>query len=115
MGITRTVMTSSALALALLVLGSCASRPDLVVHGRVTEASTGLPVAGARVHEGNYAPELAAGASTDADGYFEYRSYPEEHNVLVEKEGYLPYTTTVGIGFRPPHEAVVNTALIAAP
>lgn len=75
----------------------CASTPDLRVSGVVLDAVTREPVAGARVHEGRYAPDLAAGAVTGEDGAFAYYSYPEEHCLLVEAPGYAAYSATIGL------------------
>jgi hypothetical protein len=83
--------------LASILVFACSSSPDLRVHGQVRDALTGAPIAGARVHEASYAPKLAAGAITDSYGGFAYYTYPEEHNLVVEMEGYQEYKTTIGL------------------
>jgi hypothetical protein len=56
----RRAMIISSAALVALSLCSCACTPDLRISGTVVDASTGLPIAGARVSEGSYATELSA-------------------------------------------------------
>ena len=88
----------SVLALAaLLALASCSSVPSLLVSGVVVDSITGKALGGARVSEGRYAPDLAAGAMSGPDGTFSYRTYPEEHSILVEREGYETWRLTIGL------------------
>jgi hypothetical protein len=95
-----------ALVLAASLLASCACSPDLRVSGVVLDAETGKPLPAARIHEGRYAQELAAGAFSDAEGEFSYYTYPEEHNLIVEKEGYETYETTIALDPRARSENV---------
>jgi hypothetical protein len=92
-----TLSLASILALSALGLASCASKPDLLVEGVVVDADTGLAVSGARVFEGTYAPDLAAGSLTDEHGAFAYYTYPEEHTVFAEKEGYETRSATIAL------------------
>jgi len=87
-----------------IFLQGCSSVPDLHVSGSVTDGESGAPVAGARVYEGRYAPDLAAGATTSPDGSFEYFTYPEEHWVIVEAEGYESFQATIGLDPRSKEE-----------
>lgn len=62
--------------------------PSVELHGRVTDATTGEPVARARVAlvgVGSVSPLL-----TDDDGRFTFRSLPEENaNLIVSAAGYV--------------------------
>lgn len=82
---------------AALALAGCVAQPNHLISGTVVDRATGAPIAGARVHEGQYAKELSAGAVSDGSGAFAYYSYPEEHNIIVEAAGYAKWTGTVGI------------------
>jgi len=84
-------------AICAVFLASCATAPDLRVSGVVRDAASREPLAGARIHEGRYATDLAAEATSDIAGAFAYYTYPEEHSIYVEKDGYLTVKALVGL------------------
>jgi len=90
-------------------MAGCSAVPDFRVSGTVIDARSGLPVADARVHEGKYAPRLAAGAVIDSEGRFSYFTYPEEHGLVVEAAGYAAYRATIGLGGG---EAILSILLV---
>ncbi|MHC4154447.1 MAG: carboxypeptidase regulatory-like domain-containing protein [Planctomycetota bacterium] len=65
-----------------------AKEPKFVVTGRVTDATTGEAIAGARVSDDGYGPKPHKGAVTDADGRYSYHTWPEEHRIKAEAPGY---------------------------
>ncbi|HUW20605.1 MAG TPA: carboxypeptidase regulatory-like domain-containing protein [Sedimentisphaerales bacterium] len=65
-----------------------AKEPEFVVTGRVTDATTGEAIAGARVSDDGYGPKPYKGAVTDADGRYSYHTWPEEHRIKAEAPGY---------------------------
>jgi hypothetical protein len=74
--------------------------PEFVIKGIVTDAETGRPVAGARVGDEQYA-EGKQWTTTDANGYYSYSTWYEEHNIKCEAPGYktqnkLLYTKLLG-------------------
>ena len=68
--------------LLLLALVGCGFRQP-AASGRVSDAATGAPLAGARVVSGETASE------TDADGEFRLRLRPGTHRLGVSSDGYL--------------------------
>ncbi|MDD5063682.1 MAG: M56 family metallopeptidase [Phycisphaerae bacterium] len=74
--------------------------PEFVIKGTVTDADTGRPVAGAKVGDERYA-EGKQWTTTDANGYYSYSTWYEEHNIKCEAPGYktqnkLLYTKLLG-------------------
>ncbi|MHC4475735.1 MAG: L-rhamnose mutarotase [Planctomycetota bacterium] len=64
-------------------------QPSFVVRGTVTDAVTGEPIAGAKVSDDQYAGGRQ-GAITDSEGKYRYLTWPEEHSIKVEAQGYKP-------------------------
>jgi outer membrane lipoprotein-sorting protein len=64
-------------------------QPSFVVRGTVTDAVTGEPIAGAKVSDDQYA-DGRQGAITDSEGKYRYLTWPEEHSIKVEAQGYKP-------------------------
>ena len=74
---------------SLAIFHGCGeSPPDFTVSGTVLDASSGLPIAGARVSDGSYGPEPRQGAVTDSTGKYAYLTWAEEHNVTAAASGY---------------------------
>ncbi len=65
-------------------------KPKFVVTGIVTDATTGQPIAGAKVIDDGYGPEPYKGAITDSEGKYSYLTWPEEHRIKAEAPGYKP-------------------------
>jgi len=61
--------------------------PEFVIKGTVTNANTGQPVAGAKVGDNGYA-EGKQCTITDANGFYSYNTWYEEHNIKCEASGY---------------------------
>ena len=78
--------------------------PNLTVRGTVSDAVTGQPIAGARVDDNIYGGRLnrqVQQAWTDAEGHYELRTWPEEHNLAASAAGYqLKLNTLLTRGFR---------------
>lgn len=82
----RGLIITSALLFNLLPTPSLAGTTG-GIHGRVTDATTGAPVAGAKVDA--LSASQAASAVTDASGDFQFNSLsPDDYFVTVAKEGY---------------------------
>jgi outer membrane lipoprotein-sorting protein len=64
--------------------------PKFVVTGTVTDATTGQPIAGAKVTDDGYGPEPYKGAITNSEGKYSYLTWPEEHRIKAEAPGYKP-------------------------
>ncbi|MHC4575214.1 MAG: carboxypeptidase regulatory-like domain-containing protein [Planctomycetota bacterium] len=75
-----------------------AKEPEFVVTGRVTDATTGEAIAGAKVSDDGYGPKPHKGAVTDADGRYSYHTWPEEHRIKAEAPGYKPQHKGVSTG-----------------
>jgi hypothetical protein len=83
--------------LVCVFLTGCADKPTLDLYGTVLDGVTGRPVENASVSDGTYAPELGASDYTDEQGSFSYFTYPEEHTVIISKQGYLDKKLTIGL------------------
>jgi len=64
-------------------------KPSFVVRGTVTDAVTGEPIAGVKVSDDQYAGGRQ-GAITDSEGKYRYLTWPEEHGIKAEAQGYKP-------------------------
>ena len=71
--------------------------PNVSVQGTVIDARTGEPIAGAKVSDGQYAGGKQF-TFTDVNGKFQYQTWPEEHNILVEAKGYLTQKKVLNTG-----------------
>jgi beta-lactamase regulating signal transducer with metallopeptidase domain/tetratricopeptide (TPR) repeat protein/outer membrane lipoprotein-sorting protein len=88
-------------AAVLLPMAKAKSKPpEFIIKGTVTDAHTGRPVAGAKVGDEQYAGGKQC-TTTDANGYYSYSTWYEEHNIKCEAPGYktqnkLLYTKLFG-------------------
>ncbi len=64
------------------------AEPGFVIQGTVTDAATGQPIPGARVSDNGYGTPPYRGATCDAQGHYEYRTWPEEHSIIAKAPGY---------------------------
>lgn len=93
------VMSATVLPMAKLDPGP----PGLTIKGRITDAITGKPIAGARIFDdpygpgpdwqkiesGFYEPDLPQwGAITNANGEYAFLTWHEHHSFKVEADGY---------------------------
>jgi len=82
-------LTTVALAFAIIIaLGCVTPEPRLMVGGIVKDAKSGQPLAGATVTDDGYGIKPYRGATTDAAGKYQYRTWYEEHNVIAQAPGY---------------------------
>ncbi len=63
-------------------------RPEFVIKGKVTDAETGRPIAGAKVGDVERYAEGKQWTTTDANGGYSYKTWYEEHDVKCEASGY---------------------------
>lgn len=61
--------------------------PEFLIKGIVTDAETGRPIAGAKVGDDKYAGGQFW-TTTDANGFYSYNTWYEEHNIKCEASGY---------------------------
>ena len=106
-GRTPTARLSRKMIAVVIVLGVLAvpgialtsRRPaDFVITGTVKDVATGRVVPGARVSDDGYGPEPHRGAVTDSAGQFRYVTWPEEHFVVAEAQGYAAQRETLSTG-----------------
>ena len=64
------------------------TEPGFVIAGVVTDATTGQPIAGARVSDNGYGPKPYRSAITNSEGRYSYVTWPEEHSIVAEAPGY---------------------------
>ena len=108
--------------LAVFILGvfllpmsqSWAGEAKFIVKGKVTDAVTGKPIAGAKVGD---TEEYAGGKPygvTDSNGNYSYLTWCEEHGVKAEAAGYKPKRETLLTSFwQTEKEKVLDFALEA--
>jgi beta-lactamase regulating signal transducer with metallopeptidase domain/tetratricopeptide (TPR) repeat protein len=88
-------------AVVFLPMAKAKSKPpEFIIKGTVTDAHTGRPVAGAKVGDDQYAGGKQW-TTTDANGFYSYSTWYEEHNLKCEAPGYkmqnkLLYTKLFG-------------------
>jgi hypothetical protein len=98
---------SLALALALTAPVAHAADDEVVVRGRVVDATAGTPIAGASVRAG----ELQA--NTDEAGLFELRLPPGHASLELSADGYVDQTRPLEIG--PDPVPTLEIALLPRP
>jgi beta-lactamase regulating signal transducer with metallopeptidase domain/Tfp pilus assembly protein PilF len=102
------------IAAVLLPMASAVPNPpELVIKGKVIDAQTDKPVAGAKVYDdtygpgpdwkkiesGFYEPNLPQwGAITDENGQYAFLTWPEHHNFKIEADGYISQRKTLYSG-----------------
>ena len=86
--ITSCIVTVLCASVAVIVMNCTSGEPGLVVTGTVLDATTGQPIAGARVSDDGYGPKPYKGATTDATGEYHYSTGAEEHGVAAQAPGY---------------------------
>jgi beta-lactamase regulating signal transducer with metallopeptidase domain/tetratricopeptide (TPR) repeat protein len=74
--------------------------PEFIIKGTVTDAETGRLITGAKVGDDQYA-QGKQWTTTDANGFYFYNTWYEEHNIKCEAPGYktqnkLLYTRLFG-------------------
>ena len=102
---TRLVILGSAL---IFSMPGMSGRAPLVVHGRVSDASTGKPIPGAVIN----VTESRSSASTDAMGQYRLvieTSPPDTIRLIVRRIGYSAATSSIAVGGRS--EIVADFAL----
>jgi hypothetical protein len=93
-------LTLLTLAAVGLHLAGCAqSVPTLDLTGTVTDSLTGRPVFGAKVSDDGYGSQPPRSAMTDSLGAYSYKTWPEEHNILVTARGYKSRRETLFTSF----------------
>jgi len=76
-------------AAILLPMAKAASKPpEFVIKGKVIDAKTGQPIAGAKVGDVEKYAEGKQCTTTDSNGNYEYKTWYEEHGVKAEADGY---------------------------
>jgi len=87
-------------------------QPSFVVRGTVTDAVTGETIAGVKVSDDQYAGGRQ-GAITDSEGKYRYLTWPEEHSIKAEAQGYKPQRKGITGLFHAEteDEKVINFAL----
>ena len=86
------------LVAGVLLFGGGNESPPLEITGTVFDQATGQPIPGARVSDDGYGPKPYQGATTDSEGRYRYRTWPEEHTIIAEAPGYKPQRYTFGTG-----------------
>jgi beta-lactamase regulating signal transducer with metallopeptidase domain/tetratricopeptide (TPR) repeat protein len=85
--------------------------PKFLIKGAVSDATTGRPVCGAKVGDDKYA-EGKQWTTTDANGYYSYNTWYEEHNIKCEASGYKTQNSWFGTKlFGSEKEKVIDFAL----
>lgn len=82
--------------MAMAFMGACIlpmaaienPQPSMLLTGIVTDADTGMPIAGAKVSDDGYGTKPYRQGVTDANGTYQYLTWPEEHNIVVQADGY---------------------------
>lgn len=99
-------------AAVLLPMAKAKSKPpEFLIKGTVTDAHTGRPAAGARVGDNQYAGGKQW-TTTDANGYYSYLTWYEEHDIKCEASGYkIQNTVLVTKLFGSEKEKVIDFAL----
>ena len=85
-----------AILMAMAFMGACIlpmaaienPQPSMLLSGIVTDADTGNPIAGAIVSDDGYGPNPNRQGVTDVNGNYQYLTWPEEHNIVVQADGY---------------------------
>ncbi len=62
--------------------------PEFIIKGTVTDARTGQPIIGARVGDNEKYNDGKFCTVTDPNGYYEYKTWYEEHGTTAEATGY---------------------------
>ena len=93
---TRLVILGSAL---ILSTPGVSTRAPLVIHGRVSDASTGKPVAGAAIS----VTDSKYSATTDGNGQYRLvvdKAPADTVRLVVRRIGYMPATSSIAVGGR---------------
>jgi len=99
--------------LAKMTSKDTGKEPNFVIKGVVKDAKTGKPIAGAKVSDGEYGPEPRKATNADSEGKYSYKTWYEEHFVVVEAPGYQTQKhllTTKIVGKE--EEAIINFELM---
>jgi outer membrane lipoprotein-sorting protein len=88
-------------------------QPKFVVAGTVKDATTGQPIAGAKVSDDGYGKKPYKGATTDSEGKYRYFTWSEEHGIKAEAAGYKTQHKGITGLFHtePTNEKVIDFAL----
>ncbi len=82
------IVVFCALVITMLVIKSNNAQPSLVVTGVVKDAATGQPIANAKVSDDGYGSKPYRSTITDSSGKYRYVTWPQEHNILAQAQGY---------------------------
>lgn len=75
-------------AAILLPMAQAVPPPEFIIKGTVTDAETGRPIAGAKVGDSKKYNSGKFFTITDSNGYYEYKTWYEEHDTIAETDGY---------------------------
>ncbi|MCE5186195.1 MAG: carboxypeptidase regulatory-like domain-containing protein [Planctomycetaceae bacterium] len=92
--VTVVVLVSIMTVCVLPMANKATENSEFKVTGTVTDAATGLPIAGAEVYDDGYDGNKAR-TTTDADGRFALKTANEEHNISAKADGYMPQLKTL--------------------
>ncbi len=87
----KKVFVTFVIIISLLCI-SCINT-EITLSGKVIDKSTGLPIANAKVSDGDYGKGNMG--ITDAMGQFSYLTYCEEHTIEITAEGYKSIKKTL--------------------
>jgi hypothetical protein len=90
-----TAIFIAAVVLLPMAKADSGKSPEFVLKGTVTDAETGLPIAGAKVGDTEKYDSGKYGTVTDSNGIYEYKTWYEEHGMVVEIKGYTPLKKTL--------------------
>ena len=90
--------------LPLMVLLGCNSSQTITISGIVTDSKTNAPIANATVSDGQYG--MKSFAVTNANGFYSYQTYCEEHTIQILAEGYQASSQTLITPFIPSSNAI---------
>jgi len=85
-----TITLLGAIMLMCIVPMAQAQTPEFTIRGRVLDAQTGEPIAGATVGDANDYADGQFQTQTDSDGQYAYNTWYEEHMIIARAPGYLP-------------------------
>jgi len=79
----------------MLKQGAANTQPNFEINGVVKDAETGKPIQGAKIMDDGYGPEPRQSVVTDAQGKYTFKTWNEEHNIIVQAQGYKSKVKTL--------------------